>query len=170
MTDNSTPTSLLAVQLLKDIGKAAQERGEVDIRKVFTEMMVVYGTVISNLPCRPEDLPQHLETALENYVMATSLLPYEGAELLERSEEGVRLYKMAEEAARNGHTLAVVDDFAEKPSMEFCFLPGSLVEMRDDARAEREKQARRKQDIFTAVANGNANAAAAPASVPLPPA
>ncbi|RYG58033.1 MAG: hypothetical protein EON60_13855, partial [Alphaproteobacteria bacterium] len=121
MTDHSAPVTLFAAKMLQDIEKIAKERDEADVRKVFAEMMTVYGLVIANLPCTEAELPAHLETALDGYIMATSLLPFEGEALIERLTESVKLYQMVEHAARNGDSIAVVDDFAEHPKIEYCF-------------------------------------------------
>lgn len=167
MTDNSTPVPLFAAKMLQDIEKIARERGETDVRKVFTEMMTVYSTVITGLPCLPEELQDHLQTALDNHVMATSLLPYEGDAFSERLTEAVRLYLMAEDAAKQGDSMAVVSEFNNPPQIEYCFMPGSLVEIRDEALEARQERAKYKQNLFASAANANAANAPAPEPVPV---
>ncbi len=132
MSDTPQNSPLISVSFARRVEEMAKVLNRKDMKGFLDEILLVYATVAEELP------------------------DTRGKELILHLTESLFLRKLAVGAASEGRSLASVDNLGGgNYGVGPPFLPGSLVEMRDDALEERDRKATRIRDKYANTANAN---------------
>lgn len=155
MADNPPSSLNPSIEILHQLEKLRKELGIASVKELVDDMLPLYKHFYQlgeglGFP----DTTAFVQDITEVYQHVCIGLASSGSERHVHHVEAINIWNMAEKAAHKGHSLGIVSGtLGAGYELESTIMPGSLVEIRDDALEVVEKAAKRKRDLIHSAAN-----------------